>query len=65
VIAFLRGGGKGGFDRGDLAEPALLFGFLEPVAKVGADLLQPWHLGRVDAKWGAPDTGFSAIRAAA
>ena len=35
----LRGSGQGGLDRGDLTEPALLFGFLEPVAQVGVDFL--------------------------
>jgi hypothetical protein len=34
----LCGGGQGGLDRGDLAEPALVSGFLEPVAEVGVDL---------------------------
>ena len=45
---FLRGGGQGGLDRGDLAEPALVPGLLEPVGEVRADLLQARHLGRVN-----------------
>ncbi|MCW2917647.1 MAG: hypothetical protein JWN52_5715 [Actinomycetia bacterium] len=56
---FLAGGGQGGLDRGDLAQPALLFGLLEPVAQVGVDLLQPWHLGGVDPKEWASDAGLT------
>jgi hypothetical protein len=55
---FLCGGGQGGLDRGDLAEPALFSGLPEPVAEVGADLFQPRYLGRVDAEEGASDTGI-------
>ena len=52
---FLRGGGQGGLDRGDLAEPALVPGLLEPVAQVGVDLFQPWYLSWVNPKERAPD----------
>src|SRR6266851_4426004 len=52
---FLPGGAQGGLDRGDLAEPALVFGLLEPVAQVGADLFQPWYLSWVNPKERAPD----------
>jgi hypothetical protein len=56
---FLRGGGHGGLDRGDLAEPALFLCLLGPVVQVGADLFQSRYLGWVDAEEGASDTGFS------
>jgi hypothetical protein len=59
----LRGSGQGGLDRGDFTEPALILGFLETVGQVGVDLFQPWHLGRVDAKERASDTGFSELQA--
>src|SRR5258707_12659427 len=59
---FLRGGGQGGLDRGDLTEPALLPGLLEPVAQAGVDLLQPWGLSRVDPEQGASDTGHFRAR---
>ncbi|MFD7612379.1 hypothetical protein [Streptomyces sp. NPDC059828] len=36
---FLLGGGEAGLDRGDLAEPALFLGLLEPVEQVRVDLL--------------------------
>jgi hypothetical protein len=36
-VQFLDGGCHGGLDRGDLAESALLLGFLEPVGEVGTD----------------------------
>jgi hypothetical protein len=36
----LLGGGETGLDRGDLAEPALFLGLLEPVEQVRADLFQ-------------------------
>src|SRR6266851_6285695 len=52
---FLPGGAQGGLDRGDLAEPALVFGLLEPVAEVGVDLFQPWYLSWVNPKERAPD----------
>jgi len=41
-------GGKTGLDRGDLAEPSLFFGLLEPVEEAGVDLFQTWHLGWVN-----------------
>jgi hypothetical protein len=37
---FLVRGCEGRLDRGDFTEPALVLGFLEPIDKVGADLLQ-------------------------
>ncbi|MFE9429084.1 hypothetical protein ACFYNO_39755 [Kitasatospora sp. NPDC006697] len=43
----LYGGGHGGLDGGDLAEPALIPGFLEAADEVGVDLLEAWHLGWV------------------
>ena len=55
---FLRGGGQGGLDRGDLAEPALVPGLLEPVGEVRADRLQARHLGRVNPEEGTSDTGL-------
>ena len=55
-VKFLGGGGQGCLDRGDLAEPALFPCFLEPVAQVGVNLLQPGHLGWVDPEEGASDT---------
>lgn len=45
-----------GLDCGDLAQPALQFRFLKPVAEVGMDLVQPRHLGWVNPKEWAPDT---------
>src|SRR5215472_14813267 len=53
---FLRGSSQGGLDRGDLAKPALVPGFFEPVEEVGVDLLQPGHLGRVNPEEGTSDT---------
>lgn len=47
-LEFLCGGGYGGLDRGDLAQPALFLGFPQPVDEVGADPFQPRHLSRVD-----------------
>lgn len=55
---FLCGGGQGGLDRGDLAEPALVLGLLEPVGEVGANLLQARLLSWVDPQERAPDTGI-------
>src|SRR5216683_7529886 len=55
-LQFLRRGGQGGLDRGDLAEPALVPGLLEPAGEVRADLLQARHLGRVDPEEGTSDT---------
>lgn len=43
----LQGGGQGGLDGGDFAEPALVPGLLEAVDEVGVDLLEAWHLGGV------------------
>lgn len=37
----LRGGGDGGFDRGDLAEPAQFLGLAKAIEEVGVDPLQP------------------------
>ncbi|MFF3982232.1 hypothetical protein [Streptomyces sp. NPDC001828] len=39
-VELLLGGGEVGLDRGDLAEPALFLGFLEPVEQVRVDLSQ-------------------------
>jgi hypothetical protein len=39
-LQLLASGGRGGLDRGDLAEPALLLCLPEPVAEVGADLFK-------------------------
>ena len=55
-LEFLGGGGHGGLDGGDLAQPSLVPGLPEPVAQVGADLFQPWHLGRVDPEEWTSDT---------
>jgi hypothetical protein len=44
----LLGGGQGGLDRGDLAEPALLLGLIKAVGEVGVDLLQSRYLGWVN-----------------
>jgi hypothetical protein len=60
-LQFLCGGGQGGLDRGDLAEPALLLCLLEPVAQVGVDLFQPLLLGWVDPEEGASDTGLTEM----
>ena len=57
-MEFLRSGGPGGLDRGDLAKPALVFGLLEPVAEIGADFFQPRHLSWVNAEERASDTGI-------
>jgi hypothetical protein len=46
----LLGGGPCGLDRGDLAEPAVFFGFLKPIDEVGVDPFQPWDLSRVNPK---------------
>jgi hypothetical protein len=58
---FLIGGGQGDLDRGDLAEPALFLGLAEPVDEVGVDGLQPWHLGWVNPKQWASDTGLTEM----
>jgi hypothetical protein len=58
---FLCGGGHGGLDCGDLAEPALLLCLLEPVAQVGVDLFQPRHLSWVNPEEWASDAGFSEL----
>jgi hypothetical protein len=47
-LQFLRGGGHGGLDRGDFAEPALVLGLLEAVDEIGVDLLKAWQLGWVN-----------------
>jgi hypothetical protein len=47
-LELLVGGGQGGLDRGDLAEPALLLCLLESVAQVAVDLFQPRYLGWVN-----------------
>jgi hypothetical protein len=47
---FLRCGGYGGLDCGDVAEPALFFGFLQPIEEIGVDPLQPRRLSWVDPK---------------
>lgn len=44
---FLVGGFEGGFQSGDLSEPALTAGFGDAGLKVVADLGQPGFLGRV------------------
>src|ERR1017187_1409609 len=54
---FLHRGGQGGLDRGDLAEPALFCGLLEPVAQAGVDLFKTRHLSWVHPKERAPDAG--------
>ncbi len=56
-LQFLRCGGQGGLDRGGLAEPPLVLGFVEPVDEVGVDFFQAWHLYRVDPEERASDTG--------
>ena len=59
----LRGGSQGGLDRGDLAEPALVPGLLEPVGEVRADLLQAPHLGRVNPEEGTSDAPLTELNA--
>lgn len=49
-LEFLAGGGEGGFDRGDLSEPALFSSLLETVEEIGVDLLQAGLLSWVNAK---------------
>ncbi len=44
---FLLGGFEGGFQSGDLSEPALAAGLGDAGLKVVADLGQPWFLGRI------------------
>lgn len=46
----LLGGGEAGLDRGDLAEPSLFFGLLEPVEQVRVDLFQSGHLLRSECR---------------
>src|SRR6266496_4927565 len=58
---FLRGGGQGGLDRGDLAEPVLVPGLLEPVGEVRADRLQARHLGRVNPEEGTSDAPLTEL----
>ena len=60
-LQLLRGGGHGGLDRGDLTEPALIFGFLEPVAEVGMDLFQPRNLSWVNAEERASDAPLTEL----
>src|SRR5215475_8347520 len=55
-LEFLFGGLQGGFQSGDLAEPALAAGLGDTGLEVVADLQQPRLLGRVRAKLRAPDT---------
>jgi hypothetical protein len=55
-------GAQGGLDRGDLTEPALVFGLLEPVAEVCVNLFQPWYLSWVNPKERAPDAPFSCAQ---
>lgn len=47
------------------AAAALLFGFLEPVEKVGVVFLQTGHLSRVDPEEWTSDTRFSELGATA
>ena len=47
---FLCCGCQGGLDRGDLAEPAVLLGLVEPVEEVGVDPFQSRHLGWVNSE---------------
>jgi hypothetical protein len=54
-LQFLSGGGHGGLDGGDLATPALVPDLLEAVDDVGVDLLETWHVGRVQRVAGADD----------
>ena len=61
-LQFLRCGGHGGLDRGDLAEPALFLGLLEPVGEIGADLFQARHLSWVDPQEGASEGVFMRAR---
>jgi hypothetical protein len=53
---FLVGGGDTDLDRGDLAEPAVVFGLLEAVEEVGVDLFQAGHLVGVRPKLRASQT---------
>lgn len=45
----------------DFAEPALLFGFGEPVDEVSVDFFEPGLLSWVNAKEWASDTSFSEL----
>jgi hypothetical protein len=40
----------GGFDRGDLAEPALFLGLAKAIEEVGVGPLQPRDLSRINPK---------------
>jgi hypothetical protein len=55
------GGGQGGLDCGDLAEPSLVLGLLESVGEVGVDGFQARYLGWVNPEQGASDAGFSEL----
>lgn len=54
-LEFVVGGFEGGFQAGDLAEPAFAAGFGDAGLEVVADLQQPGFLGRVRPKLRAPD----------
>jgi hypothetical protein len=58
-LQLLCGGGQGGLDRGELAEPALFLRLVEAVAEVGTDFFQTWHLSWVNAEERASDTSIS------
>jgi len=55
-LEFLAGCGQGGFQPGDLAEPAFAAGFGDAGLEVVADLCQPGLLAGVRAELRAPDT---------
>jgi hypothetical protein len=48
MAASFCGGGYGCLDRGDLAQPALLLGFPQPLDEIGVDPFQPRDLSWVD-----------------
>lgn len=55
---FSDSGGHGGLDRGNFAQPALLFRLLKAVNEVGMDLLHPRYLSWIDPEQWAPDAGI-------
>jgi hypothetical protein len=60
-LEFLVGCGQGGFQPGDLAEPAFAAGFGNAGLEVVADLCQPGLLAGVRAELRAPDTALTEL----
>ena len=54
-LEFVVGGFEGGFQAGDLAEPAFAAGLVDAVLEVVADFQQPGLLGRIRPELRAPD----------